>query len=208
MTGRLCPRCPCLAGSLRQSQGRWLVASAVLWPRKEHSAPRDQLCRGLCAEEMTPSLSLPSSLHAQLALMMIFSPSEAVPFLQLPPDLPSSHPPASVLQKTDITAGSLAALACSKVKRVWLVGRRGPLQVAFTIKVRLEVLEDSCVSQPGASGCLFLVNRGGLGMGRSPRCPPSCTHLLASTLGTGADGQPLCAGGNIFLPPIARSCGR
>lgn len=46
---------------------------------------------------------------------------------------------SSVLQQTDITEGSLAALACSKVKRVWLVGRRGPLQVAFTIKVRLGV---------------------------------------------------------------------
>lgn len=67
---------------------------------------------------------------------------------QLPPDLPSSHSPVSVLQKTDITDSSLAALACSKVKRVWLVGRRGPLQVAFTIKVRLGVLEGSCVSQP------------------------------------------------------------
>ena len=99
-----------------------------------------------------------------------------------PPDLPSSHSPPSALQKTDITDGSLAALACSKVKRVWLVGRRGPLQVAFTIKVRPGVLEGSRVSQRSAPGCPSLAGRGGLGMGGEPRCPPSCTHLLASSL--------------------------
>ncbi|XP_010078702.1 PREDICTED: NADPH:adrenodoxin oxidoreductase, mitochondrial, partial [Pterocles gutturalis] len=53
--------------------------------------------------------------------------------------------PLGLLRKTDITAGSLAALACSKVKRVWLVGRRGPLQVAFTIKELREM-----INLPGA----------------------------------------------------------
>ncbi|XP_061311485.1 NADPH:adrenodoxin oxidoreductase, mitochondrial [Pezoporus flaviventris] len=48
--------------------------------------------------------------------------------------------PLQLLRKTDITDGSLAALACSKVKRVWLVGRRGPLQVAFTIKELREMI--------------------------------------------------------------------
>ncbi|KAI1301805.1 NADPH:adrenodoxin oxidoreductase, mitochondrial [Halotydeus destructor] len=43
-------------------------------------------------------------------------------------------PPSTVLQKTDITSYSLKALQESKVKNVYLVGRRGPLQVAFTIK--------------------------------------------------------------------------
>lgn len=38
-------------------------------------------------------------------------------------------------QKTDITEASLGALRQSRVKTVWIVGRRGPLQVAFTIKV-------------------------------------------------------------------------
>lgn len=38
------------------------------------------------------------------------------------------------VQTTDITAHALAALADSRVRRVVLVGRRGPLQVAFTIK--------------------------------------------------------------------------
>ncbi|XP_066421821.1 NADPH:adrenodoxin oxidoreductase, mitochondrial isoform X2 [Molothrus aeneus] len=51
--------------------------------------------------------------------------------------------------KTDITDSSLAALACSKVKRVWLVGRRGPLQVAFTIKELREM-----INLPGARAVL------------------------------------------------------
>lgn len=40
----------------------------------------------------------------------------------------------SFTQKTDITDHSLALLSKSRVKNVVLVGRRGPLQVAFTIK--------------------------------------------------------------------------
>lgn len=42
--------------------------------------------------------------------------------------------PIDELTKTDITEHSIAALAASKVKRVHLIGRRGPLQAAFTIK--------------------------------------------------------------------------
>ncbi|XP_032473318.1 NADPH:adrenodoxin oxidoreductase, mitochondrial isoform X2 [Phocoena sinus] len=43
--------------------------------------------------------------------------------------------PPEYLEKTDITAAALGALRQSQVKTVWIVGRRGPLQVAFTIKV-------------------------------------------------------------------------
>ncbi|KAJ8399742.1 hypothetical protein AAFF_G00408470 [Aldrovandia affinis] len=52
--------------------------------------------------------------------------------------------PLDILKKTDITVQSLEALAASKVRRVLIVGRRGPLQVACTIK---EVRE--MVSLPG-----------------------------------------------------------
>lgn len=38
------------------------------------------------------------------------------------------------LKKTDITEYALEALSHSRIKRVILIGRRGPLQVAFTIK--------------------------------------------------------------------------
>lgn len=43
--------------------------------------------------------------------------------------------PPEHLEKTDITEAALGALRQSRVKTVWIVGRRGPLQVAFTIKM-------------------------------------------------------------------------
>lgn len=44
------------------------------------------------------------------------------------------------MQKTDITEHSLEMLSKSKVKKVLLVGRRGPLQAAFTIKELREMI--------------------------------------------------------------------
>ena len=43
--------------------------------------------------------------------------------------------PVDDLKETDITEAALEHLSKSRIKRVSLVGRRGPLQVAFTIKV-------------------------------------------------------------------------
>ncbi|XP_061392557.1 NADPH:adrenodoxin oxidoreductase, mitochondrial [Musca vetustissima] len=48
--------------------------------------------------------------------------------------------PIDELKKTDITSYALDFLAQSKVEKVYLVGRRGPLQVAFTIKELREML--------------------------------------------------------------------
>ncbi|CRL00472.1 CLUMA_CG013734, isoform A [Clunio marinus] len=45
------------------------------------------------------------------------------------------------LRKTDITEHALEALSKSRVKKVYLVGRRGPLQAAFTIKELREMLK-------------------------------------------------------------------
>ncbi|XP_055631957.1 NADPH:adrenodoxin oxidoreductase, mitochondrial [Toxorhynchites rutilus septentrionalis] len=45
------------------------------------------------------------------------------------------------LKKTDITEFALEALSRSKIKKVLLVGRRGPLQVAYTIKELRELLK-------------------------------------------------------------------
>ncbi|CAH1273967.1 FDXR [Branchiostoma lanceolatum] len=42
--------------------------------------------------------------------------------------------PLSIIKKTDITDHAAAALENSQVKTVYIVGRRGPLQTAFTIK--------------------------------------------------------------------------
>ena len=43
-----------------------------------------------------------------------------------------THVDILIFQKTDITEASLEALSKSRVRKVHLVGRRGPLQVAFT----------------------------------------------------------------------------
>ena len=46
-----------------------------------------------------------------------------------------------ILRKTDITDYALEALAKSRIKNVKVVGRRGPLQAAFTIKEVRELLQ-------------------------------------------------------------------
>ncbi|KAK4882126.1 hypothetical protein RN001_005445 [Aquatica leii] len=48
--------------------------------------------------------------------------------------------PIDLLKDTDITQHALEALSQSKVKEVHLIGRRGPLQAAFTIKELREML--------------------------------------------------------------------
>ncbi|KAM5149624.1 NADPH:adrenodoxin oxidoreductase, mitochondrial isoform 2-T2 [Callospermophilus lateralis] len=48
--------------------------------------------------------------------------------------------PHEHLEKTDITEAALGVLRQSQVKTVWIVGRRGPLQVAFTIKELREMI--------------------------------------------------------------------
>ncbi|XP_072260043.1 NADPH:adrenodoxin oxidoreductase, mitochondrial isoform X2 [Pyxicephalus adspersus] len=48
--------------------------------------------------------------------------------------------PIDLLKKTDITQTALDALSNSRIRKVWLVGRRGPLQVAFTIKELREMI--------------------------------------------------------------------
>uniref|UniRef100_A0A182NMD3 NADPH:adrenodoxin oxidoreductase, mitochondrial n=1 Tax=Anopheles dirus TaxID=7168 RepID=A0A182NMD3_9DIPT len=52
------------------------------------------------------------------------------------------------LKKTDITEYALEALSRSKIETVHLVGRRGPLQAAFTIKELREMLKlSSCTTR-------------------------------------------------------------
>ncbi|EFB25601.1 hypothetical protein PANDA_008542, partial [Ailuropoda melanoleuca] len=56
---------------------------------------------------------------------------------------PPEHLEVTLLlcQKTDITEAALGVLRQSRVKTVWIVGRRGPLQVAFTIKELREMIQ-------------------------------------------------------------------
>lgn len=42
--------------------------------------------------------------------------------------------PVDILRKTDITEEALEMLNQSRIKNVYIVGRRGPLHVSFTIK--------------------------------------------------------------------------
>ncbi|KAG5886687.1 hypothetical protein JTB14_007089 [Gonioctena quinquepunctata] len=49
--------------------------------------------------------------------------------------------PVEELKKTDITEHALEALSTSKIETVYLIGRRGPLQAAFTIKELRELLK-------------------------------------------------------------------
>ncbi|XP_060107913.1 NADPH:adrenodoxin oxidoreductase, mitochondrial isoform X2 [Heteronotia binoei] len=80
--------------------------------------------------------------------------------------------------KTDITEDSLGILAHSKVKRVCLVGRRGPLQVAFTIKELREI-----INLPSARPFLDPADFKGLGDAAKdvPRPRRRLTELMAKT---------------------------
>ncbi|XP_050359234.1 NADPH:adrenodoxin oxidoreductase, mitochondrial isoform X2 [Nymphalis io] len=55
--------------------------------------------------------------------------------------------PLDTLKKTDITEYALQTLAESKIKELYLVGRRGPLNVAFTIKeLREQIKLKNCAT--------------------------------------------------------------
>lgn len=64
--------------------------------------------------------------------------------------------PLDRLAKTDITDQAIQTLSRSRVKRVRVVGRRGPLQAPYTIKEVRELLHLPDVSFPGIDESLFL----------------------------------------------------
>nr|XP_020661971.1 NADPH:adrenodoxin oxidoreductase, mitochondrial isoform X1 [Pogona vitticeps] len=86
--------------------------------------------------------------------------------------------PLEILRKTDITEDALVALARSKVKRVCLIGRRGPLQVAFTIKELREM-----INLPSARPVLSPADFKGLeeAIKDVPRPRKRLTELMAKT---------------------------
>ncbi|XP_016846845.2 NADPH:adrenodoxin oxidoreductase, mitochondrial [Anolis carolinensis] len=86
--------------------------------------------------------------------------------------------PLEILRKSDITEDSLTALARSKVKRVCLIGRRGPLQVAFTIKELREM-----INLPNARPFLNPADFKGLGdaIKDVPRPRKRLTELMVKT---------------------------
>ncbi|XP_016788378.3 NADPH:adrenodoxin oxidoreductase, mitochondrial isoform X5 [Pan troglodytes] len=92
---------------------------------------------------------------------------------------PPEHLEALLLcQRTDITKAALGVLRQSRVKTVWLVGRRGPLQVAFTIKELREMIQ-----LPGARPILDPVDFLGLQdkIKEVPRPRKRLTELLLRT---------------------------
>ncbi|XP_076024028.1 NADPH:adrenodoxin oxidoreductase, mitochondrial isoform X2 [Genypterus blacodes] len=86
--------------------------------------------------------------------------------------------PADVLQRTDITQQALQALAESQVRRVLIVGRRGPMQVACTIK---EVRE--MVNLPGGRADMLAADFEGVAEALTalPRPRRRLTELMMKT---------------------------
>ena len=77
------------------------------------------------------------------------------------------------LKNTDITEEALAALARSRVKQVHVVGRRGPVQAAFTIKEVRELLQLPHVQFEAIPGELLPLNGDEL-----PRAQKRISQLL------------------------------
>ncbi|XP_038064541.1 NADPH:adrenodoxin oxidoreductase, mitochondrial-like [Patiria miniata] len=86
--------------------------------------------------------------------------------------------PTSILKKTDITQQALDALTKSSIRRVHLIGRRGPLQVAFSIKELREMTK-----LPGCRSELDPLDFEGLQerIPELPRARKRLTELMIST---------------------------
>nr|XP_020858221.1 NADPH:adrenodoxin oxidoreductase, mitochondrial isoform X2 [Phascolarctos cinereus] len=86
--------------------------------------------------------------------------------------------PTELLEKTDITAEALKVLKQSQVQRVWIVGRRGPLQAAFTIKELREM-----INLPGSQPLLDPTDFSGLEelIKEAPRPRKRLLELLVRT---------------------------
>lgn len=78
-----------------------------------------------------------------------------------------------VLRKTDITAQAIDALSQSRVKRVRVVGRRGPLQAAFTVKELRELLSMPGLGFSGVDPSLMPAN-----VGKLPRQQKRIVQIL------------------------------
>lgn len=66
--------------------------------------------------------------------------------------------PLEKLRQTDITEEALAALSKSRVKRVQVIGRRGPLQAPYTIKEVRELMQLPSVAFGGLDESLLLTH--------------------------------------------------
>lgn len=110
--------------------------------------------------------------------------------------------PIDTLQRTDITQYALAALATSRVERVYLIGRRGPLQAAFTIK-ELREMTKLPGTQINWRSEDFLGVAGELPNLARPR--KRMTELMLSSLTVQQQRTGVVVGGKQLLPVFLRS---
>lgn len=106
--------------------------------------------------------------------------------------------PIDALAKTDITHSALQALSESKVEKVYLVGRRGPLQAAFTIKELREMTKLAGVNIKWRADDFIGINEE---VANLPRPRKRLTELMLSSL----SNQEYEEGKKLFLPIFLRS---
>lgn len=106
--------------------------------------------------------------------------------------------PIDALRKTDITEYSLEALSQSRIKKVHLVGRRGPLQAAFTIKELREMLKLPKVDTIWRSDDFIGVQEQ---IGNLPRPKKRVTELMVKSLAEGSSSSD----SKKFLPVFFRN---
>ncbi|XP_017835402.1 NADPH:adrenodoxin oxidoreductase, mitochondrial [Drosophila busckii] len=109
--------------------------------------------------------------------------------------------PLDSLKITDTTEYALAALAESKVERVHLVGRRGPLQAAFTIKELREMLK-----LPKVQTCWRADDFAGISdqLDKLQRPRKRLTELMLKSLGEQSQSK-VTPGSKQFLPVFLRA---
>lgn len=108
--------------------------------------------------------------------------------------------PIDALAKTDITHSALQALSESKVEKVYLVGRRGPLQAAFTIKELREMTKLQGVNIRWRNEDFLGINEE---LPNLPRPRKRLTELMLSNLSQ-QQQQPE-VGKKLFIPIFLRS---
>ncbi|EDW02330.1 GH21932 [Drosophila grimshawi] len=110
--------------------------------------------------------------------------------------------PLDSLKLTDTTDYALEALASSKVERVHLVGRRGPLQAAFTIKELREMLKlpnvDTCWRPEDFTGIADQLDK-------LQRPRKRLTELMLKSLGEQSNRKGTPSIGKQFLPVFLRA---
>ncbi|XP_058650232.1 NADPH:adrenodoxin oxidoreductase, mitochondrial-like isoform X1 [Onychostoma macrolepis] len=108
--------------------------------------------------------------------------------------------PVEMLKETDITHNALEALAGSKVRRVLIVGRRGPLQIACTIKELREM-----VNLPNTRADMLPTDFEGIAEALKdlPRPRKRLTELMMKAVKEGGDNKAeKCWGFRFFRSPV------